>query len=89
MPGAGELARARLGTRPGDPLADIVYGFVAAKVRLVIHGRLLAAGLEAHVPWDGRRVVGTPRRPGPFLRLVPDVLYADDDAFPVIADASA
>ena len=48
MPGTGELAQALLGTRPGDPLADIVYGFVVAKIRWRARARLLEAGLVSH-----------------------------------------
>ena len=80
------MARARRGTRPGDPLADLIYGFAMAKCRRRLHDRLREEGLLEAVPWNGRRDFD--RDGDGQARLeVTDVLYADDDAFLLVAPA--
>ena len=78
------------GTRPGDPGADILFAFLEAKVTRTYLGRLEELGLLCEVPSPG---IDQIRRGelGPADGKVPinDALYADDDALPVVAPASA
>ena len=85
--GCPTTARSQTGSRPGDPLADVVYGFAAARIRRQIGQRLEDEGLTTCVPWDGRRSVIAGAEAGVDIRAT-DVLYADDGAVLFAAPAA-
>ena len=89
--GAAEVARAWRGTRPGAPIADLCFAFLAARCLRQVRDELRAEGLLAevpggHVPRGARPslVVGrVPEAELPGALEVTDGLYADDDLFVV------
>ena len=85
--GAARIARGRCGTRPGDPLADIIFGFVMTRIRKRIREALRAEGLVETVHWSGVRDLGGLGGAGMEVDVA-DFLYADDDAFPVVGPAA-
>ena len=94
--GASGVACTRRGSRPGDPLADVVYAFLAARCLRSVRAELRAAGLLHQVAWNAplegaaaslAPAIGGGPPPTDFVD-VEDGLYADDDAFIIIAPAS-
>ena len=85
--GCSRVALSRRGSRPGDPLADAIFGFVFGRCRKRARGRLLAEGLLSHVPWSGHRQLEREGNPADGQRDVDlaEVAYADDSALPVVA----
>ena len=87
--GCAKVAQSRRGSRPGDPLADAMFGFVFGRCRARARGRLRAEGLLASVPWTGRRDFGGEDGPvGEEAVELGEVAYADDTALPVIGPAA-
>ncbi len=91
MDGAEEIAWTRRGSRPGDPLADALFAFVAARALEKIRGEMRAAGLLWEAPWHASDLplscaLGLGETPfsGPSRPLeITDGLYADDDVIPI------
>ena len=82
------LVETRKGSRPGSSWADSFFALC-----FMIMGRREASFLHAappRFPWDGRRCFGPPPEPGDVTRQVgaSDVVFADDLALFVIADAA-
>ena len=59
------------------PLADVMSGFVFARVRRRVAGRLTDRGVLLQATWSGRRAF----EPGPVVGTVTftDIAYADDE----------
>ena len=93
--GAAELARTRRGVRPGDPLADVLYMFIAARCLRQVRDELRSAGLMPSLAWHAPDAGGRPSLAPLFgadgaarERIeLSDALYADDDAFMIVAPA--
>lgn len=47
----------KCGTRPGDPLPDMLFGFIAAEVDHKITLELRSLGLINQLPWNGSRTI--------------------------------
>ena len=82
------MALSRRGSRPGDPLADAIFGFVFGRCRVRARSRLRAEGLLVNVPWSGHRECECGGDPagGQPLELA-EIAYADNTALPIIFPA--
>ena len=86
--GCPHIAASRRGSRPGDPLADAIFGFVFGRCRRRIRDKLRSAGLVAQVPWSGANCLEAEVGPGGGCSAeISDIGYADDLALPVVAPA--
>ena len=89
--GCSRVAQSRRGSRPGDPLADAIFGFIFGRCRKRARNQLRAEGLLSRVPWSGHHHFEREGNPGDEQQGVDlaEVAYADDAALPVVAPAAA
>ena len=81
MHGVADVIRARRGSGPGDPMADLMFGYVSARVSRVAREKLLEAGLLTHVPWSGQRNFEVLDGGGETQELLAQSTFADDEVF--------
>ena len=74
VPGSDRYMLPRTGSRPGDPLADTLFGFLMAKALRAIAARFDVDGLAT--TWDG------------YSTIAPAVVWVDDAIFHIEAPAA-
>ena len=57
QPDGTRVATSVSGTRPGDPLADALFGYAFSCFLNAIRGDMVKAGIQATVSWDGKRSI--------------------------------
>ena len=73
------VCRTRAGSRPGESLADMIFGFMYGEVLAKIRSCIIAEGLVDPFPYDGD---ASPWQSDPVEQVwVTDSTWADDSAF--------
>ena len=73
------------GSRPGESWADLIYAYIYGRVLCKIHEFAVAEELTFHVPYDPSvGVFPAHANEGPLAAT--DATWADDSAFPLVAD---
>ena len=87
--GLSDLVRTRAGTKPGDPLGDILFNFIMAKVLWTLEGELKAAGVLDEVPHVPDRFCPAQLTVAMEHNItICDVSFVDDSAIPVSAGSA-
>ena len=76
------------GSRSGESWADLIYAYIYGRVLCKIHEFAVAEGLTFHVPFDPESGIFPPVDDGEVLAAT-DATWADDSAFPIVADDPA
>ena len=87
MQGSSITTRTRVGSKPGDPLGDMIFNYMAHKLRIEIDGQLKQHGMFDAVPVPSPDVLDPS-----FVQeglLLKGATYIDDDSFPAFARTSA
>ena len=81
---AGDIARSRRGSRPGNPMADLIFALVLAPVLHATDAELAGEGLKPRPVASARKWLLTPEEE---LEdgMASDTTYADDMAFMIEA----
>eukprot|EP00974_Lingulodinium_polyedra_P042195 4049968-Lingulodinium_polyedra.AAC.1 len=89
MQGCPQPAAAHRGSKPGDPLGDMVFGLLFAKVLRGIRAQLLASGRGVVVPYAPNLPPWVPVQPGEALQhlRITDLSYHDDLMLPGAASS--
>ena len=74
------------GSRPGESWADLIYAYIYGRVLCKIHEYAVAEDLTFQVPLDAATGVFPPVNADETIAAT-DATWADDSAFPVVADA--
>ena len=85
--GVASIFQTHVGTRPGDPLADVVFVYAFSRFIRLLHTRLLEQGLAPQVPLAGRSIFPEAGAPLQDVGLGTPA-FMDDFCVPVVAPAA-
>ena len=74
------------GSRPGESWADLIYAYIYGRVLCKIHEFAVAEELTFQVPLDAASGIFPPVNADETIAAT-DATWADDSAFPIVADA--
>jgi hypothetical protein len=86
--GLEKIVNAARGTKPGDPLADIIFNFVLSRVLARVDGRLAQEELVEYMDWNGCNSI-CPRAgdDSPVRVRITEISFMDDVAAMLLADS--